>query len=105
MEVWAAFWGTLGIILGFAVGTTKDGKVDGNDKGQSGDNNVGDSDIPDRSRSRSCDHGTDKRLEAEEVIAGLQNLRLALGRREKEYLDYACYCTELIEKIREGGIS
>lgn len=49
------------------------------------------------------------RKDAEEVINGLQNLRMSLSWHEKEYLDYACECvykvdvlTKLIEQY-EGN--
>ena len=38
------------------------------------------------------------RYDPEEVIDGLQNLRMALARCEKEYIDYACEC---VRKVAE----
>lgn len=63
----------------------------------------GDSDvrtyIPCRDRNRCRNNGSNKRMEAEEVINGLQIIRMAASRQEKEYIDYACECVAIREKI------
>ena len=70
-----------------------------NDKGESD----GDSDtriyVSSRDRDRSGNNGSNKRMEAEEVINGLQTIRMAASRQEKEYIDYACECVVIREKI------
>lgn len=69
------------------------------DKGQLND----DSDIriyiPCRDRNRCGNNGSNKRMETEEVINGLQIIRMAASRQEKEYIDYACECVAIREKI------
>lgn len=55
--------------------------------------------IPMRDRNRCGNNGSNKRMEAEEVINGLQIIRMAASRQEKEYIDYACECVALREKI------
>ena len=55
--------------------------------------------IPMRDRNRCGNNGSNKRMEAEEVINGLQIIRMAASRQEKEYIDYACECVAIREKI------
>ena len=55
--------------------------------------------IPVRDRNRRGNNGSNKRMEAEEVINGLQIIRMAASRQEKEYIDYACECVAIREKI------
>ena len=50
-----------------------------------------------------------KKMDAEEVVIGLQTVRMPLSRCEKEYLDYACECVlridklqKMIDKVRNG---
>ena len=40
-----------------------------------------------------------KQMDAEEVINGLQNLRMSLSWHEKEYLDYACGCVYKVDVL------
>lgn len=54
-----------------------------------------------RNRDRSGDNRRDEHVDAEEVINGLQNIRMALSRNEREYLDYACECVLVREKLLE----
>ena len=69
------------------------------DKGESN----GDTDtrvcVPDGDRDRGSNNGRNKRMEAEEVINGLQIIRMAASRQEKEYIDYACECVAIREKM------
>ena len=51
-----------------------------------------------------------KKMDAEEVVIGLQTVRMPLSRCEKEYLDYACECVlrigelqKMVDRVREGG--
>lgn len=49
-----------------------------------------------------------KKFDAEEVVIGLQTIRMPLSRCEKEYLDYACDCVRIIgelQKIIEKAVS
>ena len=41
-----------------------------------------------------------ERMDAEEVINGLQTIRMGLSRQEKEYLDYAIECVLKIQKLQ-----
>ena len=59
-------------------------------QGQSGDDTDNSLHTDGRDRDRSGYHGCDQFYDAEEVVNGLQDLRMALSRKEKEYLDYAC---------------
>ena len=67
--------------------------------------NVSDSDLLSNVRGGISSRGSDsvscERIDAEEVIIGLQHLRIALSRSEKEYLDYACDCVLRISELRE----
>lgn len=38
-------------------------------------------------------------MDAEEVISGLQSIRIPLSRQEQEYIDYACKCVEKVERV------
>jgi hypothetical protein len=71
------------------------------DKGESN----GDTDnrvcVPDGDRNRGSDIGHDSQIDPEEVIAGLQNLRMALSRNEKEWIDYACDCIQRINELQQ----
>ncbi|MBQ1296181.1 MAG: hypothetical protein IIY21_19195 [Clostridiales bacterium] len=40
-------------------------------------------------------------FDAEEVVNGLQTVRMALSRCEKEYLDYACECVLIVDKLQK----
>ena len=60
-----------------------------------------DSDISIGDGDRVSDNGFDKQMDAEEVINGLQYLRMSLSPKEKEYLDYACECVEKIERLNK----
>ena len=57
--------------------------------------------VPCRDRDRSGNRSVLERMDAEEVIIGLQHLRMALSRSEKEYLDYACDCVLRISELRK----
>ena len=90
--IWVA-WAVFGLIVGVLISVLV--------KRESDD----DSDIrvyvPSRDRDRSGDNGDIESMDAEEVINGLQNIRMALSRNEKEYLDYACECILIREKLLE----
>lgn len=90
-----------GLVIGAFIGIVGDRLDDGHNQRQHGDDNCSDNDTPVRDGDRSCDHRVDTQLEAEEVTSGLQNLRMALGRKEKEYLDYALDCVERIEELKK----
>ena len=70
-------------------------------QGQSGDDSDNGVHIDGRDRNRGGDNGCTERMDAEEVINGLQTLRMALSRKEKEYLDYACECVLIRQKLTE----
>jgi len=57
--------------------------------------------VPCRDRDRRGNQSVLERMDAEEVIIGLQHLRMALSRSEKEYLDYACDCVLRISELRK----
>lgn len=66
--------------------------------------------VPSRDRGRSGYHGCNQFYDPEEVIDGLQYLRMALSQKEKEYLDYACESVlirhimiERAKKMKEGS--
>ena len=42
-----------------------------------------------------------KQFDEDDVIAGLQTIRVSLSRQEKEYIDYACDCVQKIKDLRE----
>lgn len=71
------------------------------DKGELDRNRDLDSDISIGDGNRVSDNGCDKQMDAEEVINGLQDLRMALSEHEKEYLDYACDCVSRIDKLQK----
>lgn len=73
---------------------------DGDDKGKPDDDSDMRMYIPSRNRSGSGNNGNVKRMDAEEVVAGLGSLRMALSSKEKEYLDYACECVMTIKNLR-----
>ena len=51
-------------------------------------------------RNRCGDNGCVEQMDAEEVIDGLFDLRMALSRQEREYLDYALNCVLTIQKLQ-----
>ena len=55
----------------------------------------------DRSRDWSSNDGCPEQMDAEEVINGLQNLRMSASRTEKEYLDRAMVCVNQVARIEK----
>ena len=95
MELIWAFWCILGLIVGVMISGMVKREHD-NDT----DTRVY---IPSRDRDRSGNNGRDEQMEhkdAEEVINGLQTLRMALSQKEKEYLDYALKCVQTIQRLQ-----
>ncbi len=74
------------------------------DKGELDRHRDLDSDISIGDGNRVSDNGCDKQMDAEEVINGLQDLRMALSYKEKEYLDYACECVEKVANLERYNI-
>ena len=66
-----------------------------------GDSNGCDSLVGTDNREEPC--GCDMSLDAEEALIGLQYLRMALSPKEKQYLDYACNCIEIVDRINSAG--
>ena len=62
--------------------------------------------IPARCRGRGGDNRCVEQVDDEQVINGLQNLRMSLSQQEREYLDYACErvlkCSRLNKWIEES---
>lgn len=90
--IWVA-WAVFGLIVGVMIGGMVKREHD----------NDSDTRIytPSRNRNRSGDNRRDERMDAEEVINGLQTIRMALSKNEREYLDYACECVLVREKLLE----
>jgi len=55
--------------------------------------------LPNGVRDRSGDNSESVRMDAEEVINGLQDLRMSLSSQEKNYLDYACDCVYKVDVL------
>ena len=83
MELIWVLWFLFGLFTGVIIGDMLDEREHDNDN----DMRVY---VPSRDRNRSGYHGCDQFFDAEEVVNGLQTVRMALSQREKEYLDYAC---------------
>ena len=99
MEI-IAVCATIGLLIGFAligVGVI----IGGMDKRKLNGTNNDDDCISIGDGDRVSDNGFDKQMDAEEVINGLQYLRMSLSPKEKEYLDYACECVEKIERLNK----
>ena len=78
------------------------GRMDKDDnRGQCGADNHSNDMSDDRSRDRSSNDGCLEQMDAEEVINGLQNLRMAASRTEKEYLDHAMVCVDQVARIEK----
>ena len=96
MESIEVFWCIFGLIIGFVCChfAYKETEYDGNDQGYSEGQHERDTDIriyiPERIRSRSCNHGRDQRLEPEEKAIVLKVILHDYGRtltpHEKEVL-------------------
>ena len=102
MEIYY-FYITLGMIMatlfvGIGVGIGRLDKREHSERGNMDDN------IPVGDGNRSGNNGHTERMDAEEVIDGLQDLRMALSRREQEYLDYACECVLKVENLERYNI-
>ena len=60
--------------------------------------------VPSRDRDRGRRDRCPEQVDAEEVVNGLQALRMALSPAEKEYLDYACECVLIVERINDANV-
>lgn len=95
MELIWVMWFLFGLFSGVIVSVVNFG-MDERERDSDNDMRIY---VPSRSRNRGGDNGRDKRMETEEVINGLQTIRMAASRQEKEYIDYACECVAIREKI------
>lgn len=78
------------------------GRMDKDDnQGQCGADNHSNDLSDDRVWDRSSNDGCNQQMDAEEVINGLQNLRMSASRSEKEYLDHAMVCVNQVARIEK----